>query len=135
MKYEVKFTNQFKKDLKLAKKQNKDLDKLYEVIGILAANIIQRAMVDIKIILVFRAFTTQTAFSRLKGDIPHVRTRLPHVQRRLQLAARNKHQTKDYVWRFRHDWRLGSRELWSIQNKSEHYLHETLYKDIHVPLY
>ena len=36
MKYEVKFTNQFKKDLKLAKKQNKDLDKLYEVIGILA---------------------------------------------------------------------------------------------------
>ena len=36
MKYEVKFTSQFKKDLKLAKKQNKDLDKLYEVIGILA---------------------------------------------------------------------------------------------------
>ena len=36
MKYDVKFTNQFKKDLKLAKKQNKDLDKLYEVIGILA---------------------------------------------------------------------------------------------------
>ena len=36
MKYEVKFTNQFKKDLKLAKKQNKNLDKLYEVIGILA---------------------------------------------------------------------------------------------------
>ena len=36
MKYEVKFTNQFKKDLKLAKKQNKDLDRLYEVIGILA---------------------------------------------------------------------------------------------------
>ena len=27
MKYEVKFTNQFKKDLKLAKKQNKNLDK------------------------------------------------------------------------------------------------------------
>ena len=27
MKYEVKFTNQFKKDLKLAKKQNKDLDE------------------------------------------------------------------------------------------------------------
>jgi len=36
MKYEIKFTNQFKKDLKLAKKQNKDLDKLYEVISILA---------------------------------------------------------------------------------------------------
>mgnify|MGYP001075355038 CR=1 FL=1 len=27
---------QFKKDLKLAKKQNKDLDKLFEVIDILA---------------------------------------------------------------------------------------------------
>lgn len=36
MKYEVKFTNQFKKDLKLAKKQNKDLDKLFEVVDILA---------------------------------------------------------------------------------------------------
>lgn len=28
MKYEIKFTNQFKKDIKLAKKQNKNLDKL-----------------------------------------------------------------------------------------------------------
>ena len=36
MKYEVKFTNQFKKDLKLAKKQNKDLDKLFEIVNILA---------------------------------------------------------------------------------------------------
>ncbi len=36
MKYKVKFTNQFKKDLKLAKKQNKDLDKLFEVVNILA---------------------------------------------------------------------------------------------------
>ena len=36
MKYEVKFTKQFKKDLKLAKKQNKDLDKLFEVVNILA---------------------------------------------------------------------------------------------------
>ena len=36
MKYEVKFTNQFKKDLKLAKKQNKDLEKLFEVVNILA---------------------------------------------------------------------------------------------------
>lgn len=36
MKYEVKFTNQFKKDLKLAKKQNKDLNKLFEVVNILA---------------------------------------------------------------------------------------------------
>ena len=29
MKYDVKFTSQFKKDLKLAKKQNKNIDKLY----------------------------------------------------------------------------------------------------------
>ena len=32
MRYEIKFTNQFKKDLKLAKKQGKDLDKLFKVI-------------------------------------------------------------------------------------------------------
>lgn len=36
MMYEVKFTNQFKKDLKLAKKQQKSLDKLFEVIDILS---------------------------------------------------------------------------------------------------
>ena len=36
MKYEIKFTTQFKKDLKLAKKQNKGLDKLFEVINTLA---------------------------------------------------------------------------------------------------
>ena len=36
MKYGVKFTNQFKKDLKLAKKQNKDLDKLFDVVNVLA---------------------------------------------------------------------------------------------------
>ena len=36
MKYDIQFTNQFKKDLKLAKKQNKNLDKLFEVINILA---------------------------------------------------------------------------------------------------
>ncbi len=36
MKYEVKFTNQFKKDLKLAKKQGKDTDKLFEAIEMLA---------------------------------------------------------------------------------------------------
>ena len=29
MKYDIQFTNQFKKDLKLAKKQNKILDKLF----------------------------------------------------------------------------------------------------------
>lgn len=36
MKYSIQFTNQFKKDLKLAKKQNKNLDNLFEVINQLA---------------------------------------------------------------------------------------------------
>ena len=36
MKYEVKFTTQFKKDLKLAKKQNKDIEKLFVVVELLA---------------------------------------------------------------------------------------------------
>ena len=33
MKYEIKFAGQFKKDLKLAKKQGKNLDKLFDVRG------------------------------------------------------------------------------------------------------
>ena len=36
MKYTVKFTSQFKKDMRLAKKQNKDLDKLFEIVNKLA---------------------------------------------------------------------------------------------------
>ena len=36
MKYEVRFTNQFKKDLKLAKRQGKDTEKLFDVIEKLA---------------------------------------------------------------------------------------------------
>lgn len=36
MKYEVRFTGQFKKDLKLAKKQGKDTDELFAVIDKLA---------------------------------------------------------------------------------------------------
>lgn len=36
MKYEIQFTNQFKKSLKKAKKQGKNLDKLYRVIEELA---------------------------------------------------------------------------------------------------
>ncbi len=36
MKYKIKFTNQFKRDFKLAKKQNKDLSKLRFVIEKLA---------------------------------------------------------------------------------------------------
>ena len=36
MKYNIEFTTRFKKDLKLAKKQNKNLDKMFEVIEILA---------------------------------------------------------------------------------------------------
>ncbi|MBR5319396.1 MAG: type II toxin-antitoxin system YafQ family toxin [Peptococcaceae bacterium] len=37
MKYEIRFTNQFKKDLKLAKKQGKDLEKMYQIVEILAS--------------------------------------------------------------------------------------------------
>ncbi|MDR0885610.1 MAG: type II toxin-antitoxin system YafQ family toxin [Clostridiales Family XIII bacterium] len=37
MRYEIKFTNQFKKDVKLAKKQGKKLEKLYAVIDIIAS--------------------------------------------------------------------------------------------------
>lgn len=36
MKYDVEFTNKFKIELKIAKKQNKDLNKLYNVIEKLA---------------------------------------------------------------------------------------------------
>lgn len=36
MKYEISFTNRFKRDLKLAKKQGKDIEKLFEVIDKLA---------------------------------------------------------------------------------------------------
>lgn len=36
MRYDVQFTNQFKKDLNLAQKQKKNLDKLFDVIDILA---------------------------------------------------------------------------------------------------
>lgn len=37
MRYDVKFTSQFKKDLKLVKKQNKNLKKLFEAIKIPAS--------------------------------------------------------------------------------------------------
>ena len=36
MKYEIKFTSQFKKELKIAEKQGKDLEKLFAVIEKLA---------------------------------------------------------------------------------------------------
>ena len=36
MKYDIEFTGSFKKDIKRAKKQNKELDKLFEVIEIIA---------------------------------------------------------------------------------------------------
>ena len=36
MKYEIRFTTQFKKDVKLAKKQKRNLDELFSVIGVLA---------------------------------------------------------------------------------------------------
>lgn len=36
MRYEIKFTSQFKRDLKLAKRQNKNLEAFFEVIDLLA---------------------------------------------------------------------------------------------------
>ena len=36
MKYEVRFTNQYKEDLKLAKKQGKDIEKMYSIVEKLA---------------------------------------------------------------------------------------------------
>ena len=36
MRYEIRFTSQFKKDIKLAKKQGKDIDRLFDLIGVLA---------------------------------------------------------------------------------------------------
>ena len=36
MKYEIRFTSRFKKDVNLARRQGKDLDKLFEVVAVLA---------------------------------------------------------------------------------------------------
>lgn len=38
-KYEIRWTSQFKKDIKLAKKQHKDINKLFDVINNLANDI------------------------------------------------------------------------------------------------
>lgn len=37
IKYEIRFTSQFKKDLKLAKKQGKDVEKLYSIVEKIAS--------------------------------------------------------------------------------------------------
>ena len=42
--YKVKFTGQFKKELKLAKKQGKDINKLFKIVDILA----EKKVLDIK---------------------------------------------------------------------------------------
>ena len=39
MKYEIRFTGQFKKDLKLAKRQGKNLDHLFDVINTIASDL------------------------------------------------------------------------------------------------
>ena len=44
MVYKIKFTGQFKKELKLAKKQGKDINKLFKIVDILA----QKKVLDIK---------------------------------------------------------------------------------------
>ena len=42
--YKIKFTGQFKKELKLAKKQGKDINKLFKIVDILA----EKKVLDIK---------------------------------------------------------------------------------------
>ena len=42
--YKIKFTGQFKKELKLAKKQGKNINKLFKIVDILA----QKKVLDIK---------------------------------------------------------------------------------------
>ncbi len=37
MKYEIRFTTQFKKDMKRVKKQHKDPDKLFEAVSVLTS--------------------------------------------------------------------------------------------------
>ena len=44
MAYKIKFTGQFKKELKLAKKQGKDINKLFKIVDILA----EKKVLDIK---------------------------------------------------------------------------------------
>lgn len=38
MKYKIKFTSRFKKDLKQAKKQGKDIEKLFDIVEKIAKN-------------------------------------------------------------------------------------------------
>ena len=55
MKYEVKFTTQFKRDLKLAQKQGKDIDKLFKVIEELSnGNILEPKYRDHELIGTYR---------------------------------------------------------------------------------
>ena len=42
--YKIKFTGQFKKELKLAKKQGKDINELFKIVDILA----EKKVLDIK---------------------------------------------------------------------------------------
>ena len=42
--YKIKFTGQFKKELKLAEKQGKDINKLFKIVDILA----EKKVLDIK---------------------------------------------------------------------------------------
>lgn len=54
--YKIKFTGQFKKELKLAKKQGKDINKLFKIVDILA----QKKVLDIK-------YKDHTLISNYKG--------------------------------------------------------------------
>ena len=39
MKYEIRYSGQFKKDVRLAKKQGKDVEKLFDVVALLAEGV------------------------------------------------------------------------------------------------
>lgn len=58
MKYEIIYTNQFKRDLKKAKKQNKNLDRLFEVVEKLA----NRYKFQFRVIWAFLAYRFQKVF-------------------------------------------------------------------------
>ena len=65
MKYDVKFTSQFKKDLKLAKKQNKNIDKLYAVIETLAeGNTLDPKQNDVLVLMLSRLGTHSELFKK-----------------------------------------------------------------------
>ena len=55
MRYDIQFTSRFKKDLKLAKKENKNLEKLFDVVETLAKG-------EVLVLLLYRLGTHSDLF-------------------------------------------------------------------------